>query len=85
MSGLRYSNALQQVRLRVVLGAQVSVSFAGSAEVADQDPHDSTSQLDLAKLEHLSSRTMTCTADVVAAADAFCATQTTAKSLVEVG
>ena len=59
---------------------QVSVSFIGSAEVA----HDGASQPDLAELDQLSSRTMTCTADVVDAADAFCATQATAKSLVEV-
>ena len=60
------------------------MSFIGVSEMADQDPHDGTSQPDMGKLGHLSSRTMTCTADVVAAADAFCATQANLKSLVEV-
>ena len=66
------------------MGVQVSVSFIGASERADQDPHDGTSQPDMGKLGRLSSCTMTCTADVVAAADAFCATQANVKSLVEV-
>lgn len=59
----------------------MSVSFVDSEDVAQQHSLPDSAYSEASKHEQAHSRTMTSKADVVAAADAFCATQSSSKSL----